>query len=261
MYSVRKCRLKEDDMMLENWLKLFKAEGKEIKYIRASTLGHYWFCAIQAWLQAQGIESPSNEALQVGKRIHDEISNARTLSQWESQFEAYIKSFMVDHPYAEGSTGFKTEQGKVFARAWYDGETIIGHVTTHGVDDFRVSPEREVIIVEYKTTNQRVIDYYKLMPAIFQVKVYAWILEPYLKAGGYKFKNGEIVFLTRNGNPLGRKEIVDYDATQVETEVARILSQFRNPDTLIPPAKWKCLNCPQIFKEKCPLAKKEEPKI
>jgi CRISPR/Cas system-associated exonuclease Cas4 (RecB family) len=245
--------------MLQNMLKLFrKPDGTEVRFIRASTLGHYWYCAVQAWLQCCGIESPSNEALSIGKAIHDSITGARQPSRWETEFEVFLKQFMVERATGQGSTGLKGEEYKVFQRAWYDRETIIGHVTTHGVDDFRVSPERKVVLVEYKTTGQRIIDYYKLMPAVFQLKVYMWILEPYLKIGAYTIKRGEIVFLDRKGKPLGCKEITDYTAAEIEDNIARILSQFKHPETLIPPAKWKCFNCPEVWKSKCPFQKGED---
>jgi len=246
--------------MLENWLKLFRSpEGKLIHYVRASTLGHYWYCAVQAWLQAtRGIEPPASEALQIGKRIHDQITKSRKPSRWEQQFQDFITQFMVDRNAGEGSTGLATEGSKVFMRPWYDGETIVGHVVTHGVDDFRVYPDRTVILVEYKTTAQRVIDYYKLAPAVFQLKVYMWILEPYLKLGGYKLLRGEVVFLTRRGKPLGVKQIVDYDSKEVEQQLARIFYQFNHPESLVPPARWKCLNCPQVYKKECPFIEKKK---
>ena len=234
-------------------MKLFrKPDGTEVKYIRVSALAHYWYCAVQAYQISCGIESPNNEALQIGKRIHDDISNARQLSTWEKEFQTYIKQFMVDRSTGTGSTGLDSDEYKVFQRAWYDGTVVLGHITTHGIDDFRVSPERTIIMMEYKTTNQRIIDHYKLSPAIFQLKVYMWILEPYLIAGGYKIKRGEIVFLNRKGEPLGVKEIEDYSATDVELNIARILEQFRDPTKLIPPAKFKCYGCPEVWRKGCP---------
>ena len=232
-------------------------DGREIRFIRASTLGHYYYCAVQAWLMAQGLEPPRKEALSEGRRIHDEIAKARKLSKWEKEFQDYITQFMVPHPAAgEGSTGLKTEENMVFLRKWYDGNTVIGYITTHGVDDFRVYPDRTVILVEYKTTKQNVIDYYKLAPAVFQLKVYMWILEPYLNVGGYKIQRGEIVFLKRLGKgrikPLGIKQIVDYDAADVERQISQILYQFNHPEELIPCAKWKCKICPEVFKKRCP---------
>ena len=234
-------------------LKLFRRpDGSMVKYLRVSTLAHYWYCAVQAWQSACGIESPSNEAIEIGKRIHDSISEARMMSKWESEFQAYIKQFMVDRTTGAGSTGLGNDDFKVFQRAWYDGTVVLGHITTHGIDDFRVSPERNVIMMEYKTTNQRVIDHFKLSPAIFQLKVYMWILEPYLAAGGYKLVKGELVFLNRKGEPLGVKEVLDYSAVQVEENIARILAQFNDPSTLIPPAKWKCYGCPDVWRKGCP---------
>ena len=242
-------------MPLENLTKFFQNQnGRTIRYLRASTLGHYYYCAVQAWLQASGINSPSNEAMEIGKRVHDEISKARNLSTWEKEFNDFIAKFQVEKPsnIGEGSTGMDTKENMVFQRAWYDGETMIGHVVTSGVDDFCVSPERDITFIEYKTSAQKVIDYYKLAPASFQLRVYMWIFEPFLKIGGYKTSHGEIVYLTRKGEPIGKHDVVDYDAAAVETEIARILEQFRDPTKLIPCAKWKCYRCPETYKSKCP---------
>lgn len=245
-------------MPIQNILKLFHTQsGKPVRYLRASTLGHYWYCAVQAWLQAQGIESPDNKAMNIGRRIHDEITASRKPSKWEVEFEDFLRAFMVERESGEGSTGISETENKVFMRAWYDGETVLGHIVTHGVDDFRVYPDRTVIFEEYKTTAQRVIDYYKLTPAIFQLKVYMWIMEPYLKVGGYKLKHGQVVFLTRRGKPLGTKEVY-YNQEEVEGQITRILYQFEHPEELIPPARWKCRICPEVYKRRCPFAKKEQ---
>jgi len=237
--------------------KLFRRpDGNEVQYIRTSTLAHYWYCAVQAWLQAGGIDTPSNEAINIGKAIHDSITSSRRSSKWEDEFSTFLSQFLVTRDTGAGGTGLRGSEDKVYQRAWHDGKTIIGHVTTHGIDDFEVNPQREVIFVEYKTTAQRVIDYFKLMPAVFQVKVSMWILEPYLQAGGYKISKGKIVFLNRKGEPLGEKLVEDYTAANVEADIARILAQFRDPTTLIPPARHKCLYCAEIFKSKCPFQQK-----
>ncbi len=245
-------------MPLSNNLQLFrrKDNDEEVHFVRASTLGHYWFCAVQAWLQASGIDNPPNEALSIGKAIHDDITNSRRSSALETEFQDFIKQFMVVRDTGHGSTGLATEENKVFMRAWYDGSTVLGHITTHGIDDFRVNPNREIVITEYKTTGQKVVDHFKLWPAVFQIKVYMWILEPYLAVGGYKIQYGEVTFLDRRGNPLGTKEIRDYSAKDVEFHIGQILEQFRDPSKLIPCARWKCLHCDECYKSRCPFAVK-----
>ena len=245
-------------MPIKNVTKLFKApNGQKIVFIRASTLAGYWYCAIKAWCEARGIEAPSSEALDIGKKIHDQISNSRASSKWEIELENFLKQFMVDRESGEGTTGMKTEKFKVFMREWKDGEVVVGHVVTHGVDDFRCSDTKQVTLVEYKTTNQRYIDSYKLAPATFQIKLYAWILEPYLKIGGYTIHRLEIVYLNRRGDILGTKQ-VEYSAEEVEKDIAKILKQFNDPSLLIPPAKFKCLHCDERYKRECPFI--EQPK-
>ncbi len=262
---------------VSNILKLFRSEkGETVKFIRASTLAHYYYCSVQAYLIALGTESPPNDALAIGKRVHDDITAARQPSQLERELEEYLKGCMVQLDTGDGGTGIRGAEG-VFIREFKDG-TRIGHVTTHGVDDFKVHPDKSVTITEYKTTNQRYIDNYKLSTALFQVKLYAWILEPSLKAGGYNIKKMEVVYLSRAGECIGQKEVFNYESLsnnpevvqilqklngndfgrftyspqQVEADIAKILDQFNNPDTLIPPSRHKCFNCSSVFKNKCP---------
>jgi hypothetical protein len=240
-------------MPLENVIKLFRTkEGKEIKYIRVSTLAHYYFCAVQAWLQAQGIESPPNEKMIEGKAKHDEITNARKPTKWEEEFEAFLNSQMIEHESGKSSTGIRgTDQNKVLARPWYDGTQIVGAIVTHGLDDFKVYPDRKVKLYEYKFTGQNIIDWYKLSTAMFQMKVTMWLYDPILRKGNYQIVGGQLDFFNFRFKPLGTKEII-YDQHEVENAIAYILYQFNNPSELLAPARWKCVKCPEVFKNRCP---------
>jgi CRISPR/Cas system-associated exonuclease Cas4 (RecB family) len=240
-------------MPISNRMKLFRTpEGKPIEYIRVSTLAGYWFCASKAYLQALGIESPSNEATEAGTKIHNDITAARKPTALEAEFESFLKGFMVCHESGKGSTGLSGTEDKVFTRAWHNSNgEVVGYITSHGFDDFRVYPDKSVVIVEYKTTAQKVIDYYKLSTALFQLRVYMWLLEPLLKAGGYTFKHGEIVYLNRKGQPLGIKTINDYTEKGTEDEIRKIFEQFGNPNSMIAPARYKCYSCHPNFKSRC----------
>ena len=264
---------------MHNILKMFRAGNREVKYLRVSTLASYFYCSVRARCQALGIDTPPTEALAIGKRKHDEITAARQPSVWERELETYLKTCMVTElESTDGSTGIRDAENKVFMRGWYDGATVIGHIVTHGVDDWECNPQREVTLIEYKTTNQKYVDNYKLSTALFQTKLYIWILDPLLKLGGYRIVRGKVVYLARDGKPIGEKIIrIDespkyetenyeddwfvYNTKRVESEIAKILDQFEHPENLIPPARFKCARCPQIFKNECPFIPKDDKEV
>lgn len=253
-------------------MNLFRnSKGTAIEHIRVSTLASYFFCAHKAYLQAaEGIDSPGNDATAEGSRIHDAITASRPPSLLEQQLETYLKGFMVNIDTGQGGTALSNTENKVFARAWIvNGETK-GFLTTHGIDDFRVNPDKSVVLVEYKTTSQKVIDWYKLSTALFQLKVYAWILEPILTAGGYRIEKAELVYLPQQKRgkkhkepwqlePLGIRTIAcgtqrdDYNAAAVEADIAMIFREFGNPCNMQPPARFKCYSCHPNYKACCPL--------
>jgi len=280
---------------IHNILKLFRtSDNKEIKYLRASTLAHYYFCSIQAKLIASGVDSPPNEALAVGKKVHDAITASRLPTKHEKELEDYLKECMVAEQAGDGGTGIRGAEG-IFMREISDG-IHVGHIVTHGIDDFRVrptftaaqkygnfhykvSPDKEVVLTEYKTTNQRYVDNFKLATAVFQIKIYAWLLEPLLAKRGYYIKKLEVIYLSRAGEPIGQKEIWNYQCLsdkpevveilkqlngndfgrfiynpdQVERDLKRIIAEFNKPlEDLIAPARHKCFRCDGVFKNRCP---------
>lgn len=255
---------------MKNIQKLFRSlEKQSIEVIRVSTLSSYWYCAVKSYLQAQGLDSGSSEATEIGTKIHDEISKSRQSSQWEKEFEQHLKSFFIKLDCGKGSTGFFGTDGKVLARSWLKNGETVGYITTHGIDDFEVTPNKEVTLVEYKTTNQRYVDNYKLCTALFQIKLYWWILRPLVEAAGYRIVKAKVVYLNRKGEPIGEKTIRQdessfyevenykddwfvYNTVKIEKDIENIFCQFEHPEQMIPPAKFKCFNCSPIFKKRCP---------
>jgi CRISPR/Cas system-associated exonuclease Cas4 (RecB family) len=253
-------------MPISNPMKLFKnPKNEEIKYIRVSTLAAYFHCAAKAYLQAIGVESPSNEATSEGTRIHNDITASRPSTALERELELYLKQFMVSHECGGASTGISGTENKVFMREWLENGKVVGYIESHGFDDFRVDPDKKVTIVEYKTTSQKIVDWYKLSTAIFQLKIYCWMLEPILKAGGYSIDKAEIVYLPqpdkrRKGEPLpphmveplGVRTIIDYNAEAVEADIRMVFNQMRDPTHMLAPARYKCYICHPNFKALCP---------
>ena len=236
-------------------MKLFRTqEGKEIKHLRISNLGHYYWCSVQAWLIAQGIESPPNEATNEGTKRHNEVTASRKPSKLEQEFEDFLKTEMVEFDCGRGSTGIRGEgTNRVLTRKWKDkdGVTVLGQIVTHGLDDFCVYPDRKVKFIEYKFTNQKYVDNFKTSIAIFQMKASMWLYEPILKKGNYTIEGGEIDFFTMNGGEIGKRDIY-YNQREVEDAIANILYQFNHPSELIPCTRWKCVRCHEVFKSRCP---------
>lgn len=139
----------------------------------------------------------------------------------------------------------------------------MGELVTHGYDDFKVTPDREVDLLEYKTKGGWRIRPVDLMPAIFQCKVYAWLLEPYLMMHGYHWREIWIIFLRRTRQktfvPIGEHLVEDYNSVEVEKKIARIFDEWNRAseaktneerrNILIGPKKYKCVYCPDVFKK------------
>jgi len=238
---------------------LFKSiEGTEVHTIRASTLARYFWCSIQAWLMAGGLETPRSEALSIGSKIHSDIETARKLSPREEEFQKFLSQYLAPDGY-----------GGTIGRPWINGETVIqeekGWVRTHGMDDFKVDDKRRVVNIEYKTSGGWKIYPTTLMPAIFQTKIYQWIMEPYLLIGGYHWKGSHIVWLKRLRNdfkPIGETTDIEYDSAEVQEQIDTIFNEWNRAseaktneerrNILIAPKKFKCTMCSEIFKSRCP---------
>jgi len=175
-----------------------------------------------------------------GRRIHKETREARQDSKWEKDFLKTLDSFFEDR-----------NGDRILVRPW--GETeILGEFVTHDIDEFKVNPDRTVVLLEYKTKKSRYIRPIDLAPAIFQTKMYAWILEPYMAIMNYRIIYGTVIFLDTKSRPIGQSENIFFDYREIEEDISRILYQFNNPDELIPPQRWKCKFCPEVFTSRCP---------
>lgn len=213
---------------------------KIVKTIRVSTFASYYWCAVQSWLKSLGHQTPYKEVMGRGRRIHQEVRDSRKDSKWEKEFLEELDSFFEDR-----------NGDRVLSRNWRETE-VIGEFVTHDVDELKVNPDRTVILIEYKTKKSKYIRPIDLAPAIFQAKMYAWLLEPYMALMNYRIIKGLVMFLDTKGKPIGQSEDIYFDYAKIEEEIEFILAQFNNPDTLIPPQRWKCRFCDDIFKSRCP---------
>jgi len=126
-----------------------------------------------------------------------------------------------------------------------------GFVSGH-MDELKVNEDRTIHLIEYKTKKSGYVNYYALAPATFQIQIYAWLLEPIVALLGYRITRARLVFLTQKEKPIGTKDVsLDYEL--IEREIRDVIRQFRKePKDMIPPARYKCRMCPQIYKTRCP---------
>jgi len=215
-------------------------QPKIVHTIRVSTFASYYWCAVQSWLKSLGHKTPYKEAMGRGTRIHQEVRDSRKDSKWEKAFLEELDGFFEDR-----------NGDRVLSRNW--GETeVIGEFVTHDIDELQVNPDRTVVLIEYKTKKNKYIRPIDLAPAVFQAKMYAWLLEPYMNIMNYRIIKGVIVFLDTKARPIGQSEHIYFDYEKIEEEIAFILAQCNDPKTLIPPQRWKCRFCDDIFKSRCP---------
>ncbi|MDH5634750.1 MAG: hypothetical protein OEY30_02875 [Candidatus Bathyarchaeota archaeon] len=240
-------------------MQLFKTpDGKPVYTIGGSTIARYYWCSPQAWLSASGIQAPQSEALSTGTKIHADIEEARKLSPQEEEFQHFLSQFLTED-----------KRGKNIGRPWLDGKTKlvddIGWIATHGLDDFKIDNQRRVTNIEYKSKKGWRVDPVSLMPALFQTKVYMYIYEPYLILGGWYWKESWVVWLkrTRDGfEPIGETRVDDYDSAETQRKIADIFDEWNRASEaktnaerrriLIPPKKFKCRICPEVYKTSCP---------
>lgn len=228
-------------------------EGKPIKKIRASALASYFWCAIQSYLKCCGVEQPrpkeKSHRLNVGSEIHEGISKSRKPSIYEEEFMAKIKPF-IDNVAPEGFE---------IARKW-DDDTLIenddeGWISGH-CDELKVNADHTVSLVEYKTKSSPYVDWIDLSPAILQLKIYSWLLEPMLTLIGYRITEATVVFLDRKGYAIGEKRVpINYQ--EIEREMQSIFDEFKKPmNEMVPPKRFKCYTCAEVYKSRCPYNEK-----
>ena len=223
-----------------------------VKTIRASTLASYWWCSEKARLTALGVQGwkPSQAAL-TGTLIHNNILTARKLTPLEQEFEKALAPF------------YKTNEKDgepIIARTYKNNKIKAdGTFLTHGADEWKVEPDRNCWIIEYKTKSRSYVTPVDISPARFQNKLYCWLHKPIFEYIPFELAGGQIIFLQRKGTkgkfkPIGQTEKMlwneDTERDFLE-QVEHILWSWNNPTKQIPPKRYKCNFCSPIYKEKC----------
>ncbi|MEM2367019.1 MAG: hypothetical protein QXQ50_02150 [Candidatus Bathyarchaeia archaeon] len=202
--------------------------------VRVHQIADYWYCSERSRLMAcLGLEAPQTEDMDFGNQVHEWLSH-RPKSKQELKLYEALKPF------------------EPFTRA-YDGVKIIGHP-----DDLTVLGKGKVQIVEYKTIEKGNVKPWKSILAKRQVQLYAWLLEPILKELGYRLAHvHKAVYLSRNGLFI-RKVSVETDNYCVERMIGEVFGFWKVGQPLVKPLKWKCQQCPRIFREKCRVSNGKE---
>jgi len=215
-----------------------------VRTIRASTLAAYWYCSEKARLQALGVqESKTSRQAKWGTAIHENITKARKPSPIEQEFTEALAPFYKEDVISRPYKNTKIKADGVFL--------------THGADEWKVTPNRECWIIEYKTKSSPYIKPVDISPARFQNKLYCWLHAPIFQFIPFKLMGGQIIFLLRKGRrfqPIGQTEYMYWNEDTEHSfleDLERILWFWNNPSKQIPPKRWKCLRCPPVFKEKC----------
>jgi CRISPR/Cas system-associated exonuclease Cas4 (RecB family) len=195
--------------------------------VRVHQIVDYWYCCERSRLMAcEGLECPKSHRMDEGFEIHEWLENRPKTGEELKLYEAL-------KPY------------EPFSRA-YEGVQILAHP-----DDLAIVGKNKVQIVEYKTVDKSNVKPWKTVLAKYQTQLYGWVLQPILEGLGYQLAHThKVVFLSRNGLFLKRFN-VECDNYCVERMVREVFNFWKTGAPLIKPMKWKCQQCPSIFKSQC----------
>jgi len=226
--------------------------------IRASTLGWWFWCAERSRHYALNLiprgKKKKKESVQarVGTMLHEVIAEELGMRPpWEEQF---IETLYGIEDAVLG-----------FARPFKFGE-ISANITGHP-DDFQATLDGDVTLIEHKTTEinpqkastKRLIEFYKLPMAKFQLEVYCWIFDDLLRRKemeGYRLARTHAVMYWHVNHKTSEVKLINwYPYTfypwSVEHDIRQALEAYANKSKIIKPRPWKCRQCPRKNKVVC----------
>ena len=136
-------------------------------------------------------------------------------------------------------------------------ERYIGNdIVVRGLpDNYRLLASKDgytVSIIEVKTTSKQYLYSFEYECAILQVRLYAWLLEPYIKELGYKLHNRMYVeVFSQKDHHLIKRIPVEPNTNTIEQEILDILDVWDGLKPAKYPDYWVCKHCPKAIKEKC----------
>lgn len=203
----------------------------DIEPVKASTLGQFYWCAIESYiehLKEIGDDrvtggGKDSEALREGERLHDTSFGMRVRTMVEDTGEQILE---------------KMKQERVTA-------VNHGNYQIQGAPDTVIQEGDEVNIRDMKTTgwdDRNSYIRYQIPPARFQVQIYSWMLS---HVSEINILNPVIEVKQRvDGSAVDWFEYeVDFNAENVEAEIDRVLNLYQNPRKLVdlrPSVAWRC---------------------
>jgi len=229
-------------------------ESEPPKSIRSSNLAQWFWCAEMARLYVMKMipeDDGPKDAADEGTLIHKVLED--TMGRrfpWEEDFMKALEK------YKDPLYGFAR---KVMSKG---NETLIYADLTGHPDDFQITPDNVVAIVEHKTVGAKAgawfIERYKLPMARFQSQLYSFILEPFVeRLGGVMSRYNAVVYWRR---PDEGKALVPFKSYPIEYRkeltkeaIATALAGFANPASMdkYKPQEWKCDHCFKDVKPHC----------
>jgi len=206
--------------------------GFGVGKVRASWISRYYYCAEQSRIKACLLKIRGG---------------------WETE---HTKAGRLMHERLEGRPQpLRVERLWSFIRAEEPYRVLDGVEVYCHPDEFRITRDNRVMVVEHKTSLKSRISVYEAAPASAQIRVYMWILRPYLERRGYNMIGfGRVFFWKRGGRRSGRRIAwydVEDDPEKTEAEIREIFAFWRDERELVLPSRWKCAQCSVRFRVRC----------
>ena len=118
-------------------------------------------------------------------------------------------------------------------------------------DDLIVDLDNRVTVVEFKTkANKKKTSSESRKPAIFQLQVYCWMLDKYLKGSEFTLNDEHLLKYVTTTLDTFEEYKVEASLAQTEAMLNTMLTVFEE-DRFIQPAFWKCKFCDTDAKSQC----------
>jgi hypothetical protein len=227
--------------------------------MRASNLAQWFWCAEQARLLTSELIVKNDEpkdAAEIGTMLHQVLDES--MGKRFPHEEEFLKELVK---FKDPEFGFlrKVQAAKLADTPM---ESVIYADLTGHPDDFQITPDLVVYIVEHKTVKGIPSDWfiqrYKLATARFQTQIYSFILEPFVnRLGGIMGKVNAVIYWNqpKEGEVLKYFNTyrVEYHAEETKEKILTAVRAFWNPEMIerFKPQEWKCDKCLPEFKSKC----------
>ena len=118
-------------------------------------------------------------------------------------------------------------------------------------DDFVVNDNKEVSVIEVKTTSKKKMWSVEVESAIFQCQLYIWILKDYLPALGYSLAKDHYleIYSQKTGKLLNRIPVLE--DLDIEMKIRFMWRTFQGLEKMKVPPKWICQICSKQVKKEC----------